>query len=239
VCSSDLSVHPQHISELVKKHNADLGIALDGDADRVVLADASGKIVDGDGILYVLGVYGQRNLQVADGIVGTVMSNLGLELACQERGIAFERSSVGDRHVLEKMYANSWTLGGEASGHIIQLDKSTTGDGLLTAISVLEVMHSTGRTLAELVSSMQIYPQSMINVPINGSVSAAIVLGDETVINVVREVESVLDCNGRVVLRPSGTEPVIRVMVEGVDAEQVETLVEQLRMAVVSSSAKY
>ncbi len=233
------SVHPQHISELVKKHNADLGIALDGDADRVVLADASGKIVDGDGILYVLGVYGQRNLQVADGIVGTVMSNLGLELACQERGIAFERSSVGDRHVLEKMYANSWTLGGEASGHIIQLDKSTTGDGLLTAISVLEVMHSTGRTLAELVSSMQIYPQSMINVPINGSVSAAIVLGDETVINAVREVESVLDCNGRVVLRPSGTEPVIRVMVEGVDAEQVETLVEQLRMAVVSSSAKH
>ena len=137
------------------------------------------------------------------------------------------------------MYANSWTLGGEASGHIIQLDKSTTGDGLLTAISVLEVMHSTGRTLAELVSSMQIYPQSMINVPINGSVSAAIVLGDETVINAVREVESVLDCNGRVVLRPSGTEPVIRVMVEGVDAEQVETLVEQLRMAVVSSSAKH
>jgi phosphoglucosamine mutase len=100
-------------------------------------------------------------------------------------------------------------------------------------------MHSTGRTLAELVSSMQIYPQSMINVPINGSVSAAIVLGDETVINAVREVESVLDCNGRVVLRPSGTEPVIRVMVEGVDAEQVETLVEQLTMAVVSSSAKH
>jgi len=233
------SVHPQHISELVKKHNADLGIALDGDADRVVLADASGKIIDGDGILYVLGVYGQRNLRAADGIVGTVMSNLGLELACQERGIAFERSSVGDRYVLEKMYANSWTLGGEASGHIIQLDKSTTGDGLLTAISVLEVMHSTGRTLAELVSCMQIYPQSMINVPIIGSVSAAILLKDETVINAVREVESVLGCNGRVVLRPSGTEPVIRVMVEGVDAEQVETLVEQLRIAVVSSIAKH
>jgi phosphoglucosamine mutase len=233
------SVHPQHMAELVKKHNADLGIALDGDADRVVLADASGKVVDGDGMLYVLGVYGQKNPRVADGIVGTVMTNLGLELACQEYGIAFERSNVGDRYVLEKMYAKSWTLGGETSGHIIQLDKGTTGDGLLTAISVLQVMRSTGRTLAELVSGLQIYPQSMINVPINGSVSAAILLDDETVINAVREVESALDCNGRVVLRPSGTEPVIRVMVEGIDAVQVETLVEQLTMAVVSSSAKY
>jgi len=233
------SVHPQHMAELVKMHNADLGIALDGDADRVVLADASGNVVDGDGMLYVLGVYGQKNPRVADGIVGTVMTNLGLELACQKYGIAFERSNVGDRYVLEKMYAKSWSLGGETSGHIIQLDKGTTGDGLLTAISVLQVMHSTGRTLAELVSSLQIYPQSMINVPINGSVSAAILLDDETVINAVREVESALDCNGRVVLRPSGTEPVIRVMVEGVDAVQVEMLVEQLTMAVVSSSAKY
>jgi len=233
------SVHPQHMAELVKMHNADLGIALDGDADRVVLADASGNVVDGDGMLYVLGVYGQKNPRVADGIVGTVMTNLGLELACQKYGIAFERSNVGDRYVLEKMYAKSWTLGGETSGHIIQLDKGTTGDGLLTAISVLQMMHSTGRTLAELVSGLQIYPQSMINVPINGSVSAAILLDDETVINAVREVESALDCNGRVVLRPSGTEPVIRVMVEGIDAVQVETLVEQLTMAVVSSSAKY
>jgi phosphoglucosamine mutase len=233
------SVHPQHMAELVKKHNADLGIALDGDADRIVLADASGKVIDGDGILFVLGVHGQRNLRAAGGIVGTVMSNLGLELACQERGIAFERSNVGDRYVLEKLYANNWTLGGETSGHIIQLDKSTTGDGLLTAVSVLEVMLSTGRTLGELVSDLQIYPQSMINVPINGSVSAAILLDDETVINAVREVESVLDCNGRVVLRPSGTEPVIRVMVEGVDAVQVETLVEQLTMAVESASANH
>jgi len=233
------SVYPRHMAESVKKHNADLGIALDGDADRVVLADASGKVVDGDGMLYLLGVHGQKNIRVADGIVGTVMSNLGLELACQEHGIAFERSNVGDRYVLEKMYANCWTLGGETSGHIIQLDKGTTGDGLLTALSVLEVMHSTGRTLAELVSGLKIYPQSMINVPINGSVSAAILLDDETVINAVREVESVLDCNGRVVLRPSGTEPVIRVMVEGVDAAQVEILAEQLTMAVESSSAKY
>ena len=115
----------------------------------------------------------------------------------------------------------------------------STGDGLLTAVSVLEVMRSTGRTLAELVSGLQIYPQSMINVPINGSVPAAILLDDETVINAVREVESALDCNGRVCLRPSGTEPLIRVMVEGVDAVQVEMLVEQLTMAVVSSSAKY
>jgi len=150
------SVHPQHMAELVKMHNADLGIALDGDADRVVLADASGNVVDGDGMLYVLGVYGQKNPRVADGIVGTVMTNLGLELACREYGIAFERSNVGDRYVLEKMYAKSWTLGGETSGHIIQLDKGTTGDGLLTAISVLQVMHSTSRTLAELVSGLQI-----------------------------------------------------------------------------------
>jgi len=220
------SVHPQHMAELVTMHNADLGIALDGDADRVVLADASGNVVDGDGMLYVLGVYGQKNPRVTDGIVGTVMTNLGLELACQKYGIAFERSNVGDRYVLEKMYAKSWTLGGETSGHIIQLDKGTTGDGLLTAISVLQMMHSTGRTLAELVSGLQVYPQSMINVPINGSVSAAILLDDETVINAVREVESALDCNGRVVLRPSGTEPVIRVMVEGIDAVQVETLVD-------------
>jgi len=233
------SVHPQHMAELVKKHNADLGIALDGDADRVVLADASGKVVDGDGILYLLGIYGRKDPPVADGIVGTVMSNLGLELACQERGIGFERSNVGDKYVLEKMYEKRWTLGGETSGHIIQLDKGTTGDGLLTAVSVLDVMRSTGRALAELVSGLQIYPQSMTNVPINGSVPAAILLEDETVINAVREVESALDCNGRVVLRPSGTEPVIRVMVEGVDVLQVEMLVEQLTTAVVSSSAKY
>ncbi len=204
-----------------------------------MLANAYGDLVDGDGILYVLGVYGQTNTRLIGGIVGTAMTNFGLELACQEHEIAFERSNVGDRHVLEKMYAKGWTLGGESSGHIIQLDKSTTGDGLLTAMSVLEVMRSTGRTLAELVSGLQIYPQCMVNVPINGFVSATRLLGDETVINAVQEAESALNCNGRVVLRPSGTEPVIRVMVEGVDAAQVEVLTEQLTIAVESSSAKY
>ena len=117
------------MDKLVKEQKADLGIALDGVADRVVLADASGKIVDGDGILYLLGIYGRKDPPVADGIGGTVMSNLGLELACRERGIAFERSNVGDRYVLEKMYEKSWTLGGETSGHILQLDKGTTGYG--------------------------------------------------------------------------------------------------------------
>ncbi len=233
------SVHPHHMIELVRKHNVDLGIALDGDADRVVLADAYGNVVDGDGILYVLGVYGQANPRLMDGIVGTTMTNFGLELACQEHGIAFERSNVGDRYVLERMYAKSWKLGGETSGHIIQLDKGTTGDGLLTAISVLKVMQSASRPLADLVSGLQIYPQRMANVPINGSVSAARLLADEAIINTVREAELVLDCNGRVVLRPSGTEPVIRIMVEGVDAAQVEMLVEQLTMVVESSSAKY
>ena len=174
-----------------------------------------------------------------EGVVGTAMTNFGLEAACQEYGIAFERSNVGDRYVLEKLYEKSWTLGGETSGHIIQLDKSTTGDGLLTAISVLEVMHSAGRTLAELVSGLQIYPQRMVNVPINGLISAASVLKDKTVINAVRKAESMLGCDGRVVLRPSGTEPVIRVMVEGIDAKQVEMLVELVTMAVESSSEKY
>ena len=233
------SVHPEHMMELVTKHNADLGIALDGDADRVVLADAYGGIVDGDGILYVLGVHGQTNARLTGGIVGTVMTNLGLELACQEHGIAFERSNVGDRYVLEKMYAKGWTLGGETSGHIIQLNKSTTGDGLLTAISVLEVMDSTSRSLVELVSGLQIYPQRMVNIPINDCVSVDRLLDDKTVIEAVHEAESVLNSNGRVVLRPSGTEPVIRVMVEGVDVIQVEMLVEQLTMAVENSSAKH
>ena len=233
------SVHPQHMIDLVIEHNADLGISLDGDADRVLLADARGNVVDGDGILYVLAVYGKTSAGLMEGIVGTVMTNFGLELACRRHGIAFDRSNVGDRYVLEKMYAKNWKLGGETSGHIIQLDKSTTGDGLLTAISVLEVMHSTGQTLAELVSGLEVYPQRTANIPINGFVSATRLLDDEAVVSAVREAESVLDCNGRVVLRPSGTEPVIRVMVEGIDAEQVEMLVQQLTRAVESSSAKY
>ncbi|HJP07645.1 MAG TPA: phosphoglucosamine mutase, partial [Arenicellales bacterium] len=214
------------ISQLVCQAGADVGIAFDGDADRVVLADAAGNLVDGDGILYLLSQ--QRHARgETGGVVGTQMTNLGVEIACREAGVPFVRANVGDRFVLQELLQREWTLGGETSGHILCLERSTTGDGLVAALAVLEVMVSTKTSLAALVQDLVVFPQCMINVRVDG-VEPAGMLEDASVQDIVGICEKQLGERGRVVLRSSGTEPVIRVMVEGDCAKTVESLARKI-----------
>jgi phosphoglucosamine mutase len=220
------STVPDTVRKLVCRTGADIGIAFDGDADRVILVDAKGNLVDGDGILYLLSQERQTR-EPNSGVVGTQMTNLGVEIACAQSDIPFVRANVGDRYVLEELLAREWTLGGEPSGHILCLERSTTGDGLVAALAVLEVMASTQRTLEELVSGLTIFPQKMINVPISQDTPPGI-LQNEQVTHVVRECERELADKGRVVLRPSGTEPVVRVMVEGNCEDTVDRMAKKI-----------
>ena len=220
------STYPDFVSRAVLEHGADVGVALDGDGDRVVMVDANGKVVNGDELLYILAVARQDQGLLNGGVIGTVMSNLGLELALKKRGIPFERSPVGDRYVHKALVSHGWTLGGEASGHLLCLDRTSTGDGIISALLVLEVMVANKKGLAELTSEVQKLPQIMINVPVNGQVSD---LDDsETISAAVKSVEHQLGDTGRVILRPSGTEPLIRVTLEGVDEDQVRHLAVEL-----------
>ncbi len=220
------STVPAKISQLVCQAGADVGIAFDGDADRVVLADAAGNLVDGDGILYLLSQ--QRHARgETGGVVGTQMTNLGVEIACREAGVPFVRANVGDRFVLKELLQREWTLGGETSGHILCLERSTTGDGLVAALAVLEVMVSTKTSLAALVQDLVVFPQCMINVRVDG-VEPAGMLEDASVQDIVGICEKQLGERGRVVLRSSGTEPVIRVMVEGDCAKTVDSLARKI-----------
>ena len=214
------STYPERISALVRETHSDIGIAFDGDADRVVLADSSGSLVNGDGILFLLSQYLKKR-EGFGGVVGTLMTNLGVEIACRAGGIEFVRAKVGDRHVLEELVSRNWILGGETSGHILCLDRSTTGDGLVAALAVLEVIQTTQNPLSELVSGLTIYPQQLINVNLD-EVMPGDIVNHPAVIDQVRASEQSLGDRGRVVLRPSGTEPVVRVMVEGVDAKLVD-----------------
>jgi phosphoglucosamine mutase len=204
---------------------AHLGIALDGDGDRVIMVDGSGAVLDGDQLLYIIGLDRLAAGALRGGIVGTLMSNFGLELACRRHNIPFVRAAVGDRYVMGALIEQGWDLGGETSGHIICLDKLTTGDGTVAALQVLAVMTRTGRSLAELKAGLIIYPQRMINVRMSRKFD---VKSSELVQQAVGAAERELAGEGRVVLRASGTEPVIRVMVEGRDAGQVEQLSRQL-----------
>ena len=231
------STHLEALTAKVLEGGADLGIALDGDADRVLLVDAAGAPVDGDQILYLLAARRQRRQILGGGVVGTVMTNLGLELALADKGIPFVRARVGDRHVHEALAENGWLLGGEASGHIICLDKSTTGDGILAALEVLDAMLEARCALRQLVEAMEVYPQRMINVPV-GVTSGADLAAHQRVTTAVRQAQSELGAAGRVVLRPSGTEPVFRVMVEGEDRSRVEKLAREVADAVESASAE-
>jgi phosphoglucosamine mutase len=197
---------------------AEAGIGLDGDGDRVVMVDHLGRVVDGDQLLYVLARARQATGELQGPVVGTVMSNLGLELALKGLGIAFLRAAVGDRHVLQMLRTHGGILGGESSGHLLCLDKTTTGDGLIVALQVLAVMKATGKTLAELAAGMSRFPQQLINVRVTKRFDAA---REPSVASAIAEVEKSLGARGRVVLRASGTEPLIRVMVEGEDAEAV------------------
>ena len=212
------STHPEAVAQKVVETGADAGIAFDGDGDRVIMVDANGTVVDGDEMLYVIAKTGLPKGRLSGGVVGTVMSNLGLERALETCGIPFERAAVGDRYVLELMRARGWQLGGEASGHLVCLALTTTGDGIVSALQVLVAMVESGRSLAELRNGMQKLPQAMVNVKIHDPGGIA---KNPLVDDAIRSLEARLNGRGRVVIRPSGTEPVVRVMVEGEDADEV------------------
>jgi phosphoglucosamine mutase len=221
------STEPRAMQETVVRCGADLGIALDGDGDRVVFADRNGELVDGDELLYIIASARKAEGTLAGGVVGTVMTNFGLELAFADLGIPFIRTAVGDRHIHRALIENDWTLGGETSGHLLSLDRTSTGDGIVSALQVLEVMVRSGKSLGQLRQGMQKFPQTMINVPV--SANAHQQFGDSEIVNLaVREVEAELNGQGRVILRPSGTEPLIRVTLEGADSSLVERLANQL-----------
>jgi len=223
------STAPELLQLTVPGVRAQLGLALDGDGDRVTMVDALGRIVDGDQILFILAMARHATGELQGPVVGTVMSNLGLEHAFAERGIPFLRAQVGDRNVLAMLNESGGTLGGETSGHILCLDKTTTGDGLLSALQVLAIMKRTGSGLAELAAAMPKYPQILLNVAVERRFDP---LSDAAVQSVVSEVERRFGGRGRIVLRASGTEPVIRVMVEGYDAVLVKKGAREIAAAV-------
>jgi len=200
------------IRETVIGENADLGIALDGDGDRIMMVNRHGTIIDGDEILYILACDAQSRGILRGGVVGTLMSNLGLDLALQELGIPFARSNVGDRYVMTMMKEKGWRIGGENSGHILNLDHGTTGDGIVAGILVLAAMRRRNTTLEELTENIKMLPQVLVNVRFEGTFNP---LESDRVLTAKTEVEALLGERGRVLLRKSGTEPLIRVMVEG------------------------
>ncbi|MEJ2403068.1 MAG: phosphoglucosamine mutase [Candidatus Thiodiazotropha sp.] len=228
------STYPDHLKKAVLEQGADVGIALDGDGDRLIMVDEQGNEVDGDEILYIIARSRMRLGELKGAVVGTLMSNLGLEHALREHGVVFERTNVGDRYIMERLAEKGWLLGGEQSGHIICLDRTTTGDGIISALQVLAEMHATGHSLRELCAGMSKYPQKLTNVRL-GSFSPQEVMASDTVKRAVLEAEVAMGGSGRVLLRPSGTEPLIRVMVEGVDGAQVEALTQQVAEVVAET----
>jgi phosphoglucosamine mutase len=229
------STHIDGLCRLVQEQGCDVGIAFDGDADRVLMVDQHGNVVDGDQLIFVLADSLHKQQRLRGGVVGTLMSNLGLEKALSARDIPFERAKVGDRYVMQELKKRDWVLGGESSGHIICLDKTTTGDGLVSALQVLTQLQFMQQPLHELASNMEMYPQQMINVRLPKGSDAARACEHPEVIAAVTEAERVLAGKGRVLLRPSGTEPVIRVMVEGSDEAQVDACCEAISSAVEAS----
>ncbi|MEO0617338.1 MAG: phosphoglucosamine mutase, partial [Pseudomonadota bacterium] len=213
---------------------ADLGIALDGDGDRVIMVDAEGELVDGDRLIYIVAMGRHREGTLKGPVVGTVMSNLGLERRLGELDIPFIRAKVGDRYVMDELRRNGGLIGGESSGHIICLDRSTTGDGLVSALQLLQIICETGKPLRELAADMPLYPQVLLNVRVAERVDVDSI---EAVRSAREALESELGERGRIVLRASGTEPVIRVMVEGIDAKQIQDAAERLAGVVKAAAA--
>jgi len=226
------STHPASLAEAVLKNRADIGIAFDGDGDRLAMVDSKGQIIDGDEILYIIAKSRMEAGIELKGLAGTLMSNMGLELAVQELGLEFVRTDVGDRYVLECLKEKGWCLGGENSGHIICLDRTTTGDGIVSSLQVMAYLADTGKSLAEALSGMVKMPQILINVPLPVKINP---IDQPKVQAAVSDVEAKLNGRGRVLLRPSGTEPLIRVMVEGEDEEQVGSYAQQIADAVAES----
>jgi phosphoglucosamine mutase len=225
------STSPELLQLTVPGVRAHVGIALDGDGDRVLMVDALGRIVDGDQLLFILANARHAAGTLTGPVVGTVMSNLGLEQAFAQRGIPFLRAQVGDRHVLSMLNESGGTLGGETSGHILCLDKTTTGDGLISALQILAIMKRSGAGLAELAAAMPKYPQVLLSVRVERRFDP---MTDATVQGIVRDVERRFEGRGRIVLRASGTEALIRVMVEGYDADLVKRGASEIARAVES-----
>jgi phosphoglucosamine mutase len=219
------STHPEALQQKVVEVRADLGIAFDGDADRVLMVDDRGELVDGDQLLYILAMDRLRRGMLEGGVVGTLMTNFGLELAFADAGVSFHRAGVGDRYVMEALDRHGWQLGGESSGHIICLDRTTTGDGIVSALQVLSALVQQGCSLRDALAGLKAVPQKMINV--RGPNRTGF-LQNEWVRKAVAEAEAALAGRGRVLLRPSGTEPLVRVMVEGENSEQVASLCQSL-----------
>ena len=219
------STAPEALRQRVLESGADCGVGLDGDGDRLIMVDASGNLINGDQIIYIIAKDRQQKGLLHGGVVGTLMSNYGLEKAMNLAGIPFLRARVGDRYVLEALKENDWRIGGESSGHVVCLDKTTTGDGIVAALQVLAVMIRQEKTLAQLCSGITLLPQTLINLKTN---HAATLAKNTQVLSAVDQLSNKLRGEGRVLLRPSGTEPLLRVMVEGLDQQQVQSHAQQL-----------
>lgn len=219
------STEPDFLIKKVLSVGADIGIALDGDGDRLLLVDAKGNIIDGDQIIYIIAKDRHQRGVLNGGVIGTLMSNYGLELALSELGIPFGRSKVGDRYVLESLRERDWKIGGEASGHIVCLDKTTTGDGIVAALQVLSIMVKSNKSLEQLVQGISLLPQTLVNLKTD---QAIVLASNPQVLAAVSQLEGSMNGRGRVLLRPSGTEPLLRVMVEGFEESLVREQAQQL-----------
>ena len=223
------ATHPEALVAAVKTHGADIGVALDGDADRLQLVDGTGRLYNGDELLYLMAADRLDRGEPVPGVVGTLMTNMAVELALKARGVEFVRAKVGDRYVLEELEKRGWLLGGEGSGHLLALDKHTTGDGLISALQVLTACVRSGRSIAQLLEAVQLFPQTLLNVRLQAGQdwTKSTALARETT-----RVEAQLGGQGRVLVRPSGTEPVLRIMVEAPDDAQARSCAERLAEAV-------
>lgn len=219
------ATHPEALVAAVLQHQADVGIALDGDADRLQMVDAVGRLYNGDELLYVLANDRLGRDQVVPGVVGTLMTNMAVELALRAKGVQFVRAKVGDRYVLEELHRHHWTLGGEGSGHLLVLDKHTTGDGLVSALQVLQACVRSGAALADLLQGVTLFPQTLVNVRLQPGQDWKANTGLQ---EAIVQAEQQLGAEGRVLIRASGTEPLLRIMVEARDAAQAQALAQQM-----------
>jgi phosphoglucosamine mutase len=219
------ATHPEALVAAVKQHRADFGVALDGDADRLLMVDTEGRLFNGDELLYLMVSERLGRGEVVPGAVGTLMTNMAVEVALRGLGLDFVRAKVGDRYVLEELMARNWLIGGEGSGHLLALDKHTTGDGLISALQVLQTCVRSGRTMADLLKDVVLFPQTLINVRLQEGQDWK---SNTRLQAVLAEVQAELGNTGRVLIRPSGTEPLVRVMVEAKDAEQAKRCAQRL-----------
>lgn len=233
------STDPRLLAKTVKAMKADVGIAFDGDADRVVLVDGStNQIIDGDDLLYIIANWYVSSGKKLSGVIGTIMSNFGLEKAIKAMGLNFVRTNVGDRYIFNELIKRKWQLGGEASGHIICRNLHSTGDGIVAALQALACMVKTGKNLKELLVSMEKYPQIMINVPITTKINYKQILNNINFKKAYKYIEKKLKGDGRVIVRPSGTEPVVRVMVEGSDKKLINIIARELEQVIIGVPAQ-